>query len=292
MIGSTDNSIEECYSLKNNDERIIVINKENEKVSKTRNRGIEEAKGEYITFVDSDDLIHPDLINELVNNVKEYDICTCNYYNINNNKTIINSNMGNFNTTEGSVYIERMYKDMLFNPLWNKIYKTEIIKKYKLKFEEDIQVGEDYLFNLNYISHISNMNYINTPLYYYTIQNNSLSKKFINKTIDSEMKILIQLNKIYKENVWPMDYTYNQCMESIKGNMINLINGSKSKKEVMTFINTLTDRIKEEELLCGKIEDSLSKENKIIYKLLYKNYLYYYIRIRNIIKKIIKSIKR
>ena len=68
--GSTDNTQTVCENMAKKDTRINVINKENEKVSKTRNRGIEEATGDYIVFVDSDDYIQNNMIIKLLYNVE------------------------------------------------------------------------------------------------------------------------------------------------------------------------------------------------------------------------------
>lgn len=71
--GSPDNCGEICEEYKKKDNRIIVIHKENGGLSDARNKGIDIAKGEYLTFVDSDDLIHVDYLNTLFSLVKEYD---------------------------------------------------------------------------------------------------------------------------------------------------------------------------------------------------------------------------
>lgn len=63
--GSTDGSGDICDEYGKKDSRIKVIHKQNEGVSKTRNRGIDEARGEWITFVDSDDYITPDYLSDL-----------------------------------------------------------------------------------------------------------------------------------------------------------------------------------------------------------------------------------
>ncbi|MBU3807950.1 MAG: glycosyltransferase, partial [Candidatus Phocaeicola faecipullorum] len=63
--GSTDRSGRICDEYKEKDVRIRVIHKHNEGVSRTRNRGIDEAKGEWITFVDSDDYVTPGYLSDL-----------------------------------------------------------------------------------------------------------------------------------------------------------------------------------------------------------------------------------
>src|SRR5699024_896925 len=64
--GSTDNSVEICHTLATNDSRINVINQHNQGPSAARNRGIEEASGEFIQFVDADDVIEETMTEKLV----------------------------------------------------------------------------------------------------------------------------------------------------------------------------------------------------------------------------------
>ena len=72
--GSSDGTSELCDKLKEKDERIRVFHKENGGSSSARNLGIEEAKGEYLGFVDSDDFISPTMYEELINAICKYDV--------------------------------------------------------------------------------------------------------------------------------------------------------------------------------------------------------------------------
>lgn len=72
--GSTDGTGELCDKLKEKDDRIRVFHKKNGGSSSARNLGIEQAKGEYLGFVDSDDFISPTMYEELVNAVLEYEV--------------------------------------------------------------------------------------------------------------------------------------------------------------------------------------------------------------------------
>lgn len=77
--GSNDNSGEICDEYAKNDDRIIVIHKENGGLRSARNKGLDIATGEWITFVDSDDYIDTDMYEMLYSNAieKEVDICAC-----------------------------------------------------------------------------------------------------------------------------------------------------------------------------------------------------------------------
>lgn len=85
--GSTDNSLKICNEFKKNDNRIKILSKENEGVSVTRNKGIDVATGEYITFLDSDDTLNSKYIEELVNNIDENCLVRCFHKNIKNTIT-------------------------------------------------------------------------------------------------------------------------------------------------------------------------------------------------------------
>jgi len=72
--GSEDKSLEICEEYKKNDERIIIVNKENEGVSVARNIGIEKATGELISFVDADDYLEATFLQELLDIMEKYNV--------------------------------------------------------------------------------------------------------------------------------------------------------------------------------------------------------------------------
>ena len=77
--GSTDNSEQICRKEERQDNRIVFINKNNGGSASAKNVGLEIAKGDYISFVDSDDFIELDMIEYMVNTIKKYnaDIVQC-----------------------------------------------------------------------------------------------------------------------------------------------------------------------------------------------------------------------
>ena len=78
--GSTDNSLNICQQIQQQDKRIRIINQENKGASIARLKGIKQAKGKYLSFVDSDDLIEPDYIEQLVTAIEKHQtaIAACN----------------------------------------------------------------------------------------------------------------------------------------------------------------------------------------------------------------------
>lgn len=168
--GSTDGSgqIVEEYAVK--DQRITALHKTNKGVSSARNAGIDIAKGEYICFVDGDDIIAPTFLQDLYEAMGEAD-----------------SSMGGFKTfglpdkpgrivvpeskkvenLEESLY--RFYdirKTLALRYLWNRMFKTSIILNLRLRFREDIYYKEDGLFIVQYLCRSNGMVGITDSLLY------------------------------------------------------------------------------------------------------------------------------
>ncbi len=184
--GSTDDSLSICNDYCQKDNRIIVIDKVNSGQADSRNAGIEECKGKYIYFADSDDDISPELIETAVVGMKKdnSDLFIFNYY-----KTYIDN--GKRRDIEERAFLEGEYifsdeKDRLkfytnnyLNygcgfEVWNRLYKSEIIKDNNVRFPVFTPViGEDMCFNLFYMMHIDKVRVTNERLYHYLIRNDS-----------------------------------------------------------------------------------------------------------------------
>lgn len=190
--GSEDNSLEICKRLAREDSRISIIDKINEGVSKARNDGIEKANGEYILFVDSDDDIKKDMIEILVEKIQKSnsDLVLCGYnYNVMENNRLVSS-LKIFsqektilkNNLIKSYTIELMTSDLLIHSIWNKLYKMEIIKKFNIRYKEDLDFGEDLFFSLEYIYNIDSLDIVKQCLYNYYQYNtgNNLTSKYRN----------------------------------------------------------------------------------------------------------------
>ena len=151
--GSTDRTLEVCnqFKLDNSSINMKIINIRNSGVSCARNVGIDNIsrKSEYIIFVDSDDLLELNMFEVLLENIKEYDYVICNYYTLSGKQR----NVENYKKAEITKdnFIE-LYNVQAFNPLWNKIFKTDIILENNIKFNEKLKVGEDLEFVSKYIA--------------------------------------------------------------------------------------------------------------------------------------------
>ena len=87
--GSTDNSYQICKKYSEQDSRIVLIDKQNGGSASAKNYGLKIAKGDYISFVDSDDFVELDMIEYMVNTIKKFntDIVQCEFVNLYKNTT-------------------------------------------------------------------------------------------------------------------------------------------------------------------------------------------------------------
>lgn len=136
--GSTDKSLELIKKFKNNDSRIKIINKENTGYGDSMNRGIENAKGEYIFFVESDDWLVDGALNVLYENAKNFsaDIVKGNYfiYNSHQNQVNIYENLKKF---EYNCLISEEKRDELFfvaPSIWSALYKKDFLIQNRISF--------------------------------------------------------------------------------------------------------------------------------------------------------------
>lgn len=225
--GSKDKSGSICdlYALK--DKRIRVVHKPNGGVSSARNKGIEIAQGKYIMFCDSDDYVQPcwcEHLHGLIVN-KEVSLAFCGYKSVNIKSGDIVGSQKYADDVDCILprnVFWNIYMKNLLNMPWNKIYRAEIIKKNKIKFDENWAYNEDLLFVLNYIQSSNGCFGIsNALLYNYSqgidgsLTNRYVSnlweiKKHIFKEIDSTLDICgITLhaikNEYYSKWIWAIE---------------------------------------------------------------------------------------
>lgn len=179
--GSSDNSKEICLQYCDMYPQVVYIEKENEGVSSARNIGLNVAKGEYITFLDSDDYIRGSYFDKLDGYLcDDFDFLMFGKIIFDGQKeklcVLEESDTRNIKDTIDLVCKSLISQTLNFS--CNKIFRADIINRYKIRFDEDLAIGEDKVFVVQYIMHISNARFINDPLYVISIENSdSLSRK-------------------------------------------------------------------------------------------------------------------
>lgn len=171
--GSPDSCGLICDQYKINDPRIEVIHKENGGLSSARNRGLELAQGEYISFIDSDDYVSPVFIEELVNAAEEYnsDVVCVDYTTEEQKLSCSKHSQSLILNTNDAI-------SMLLNPTgyrcfaWNKLYKKYLFEN--IRYPEG-RLYEDIVTTYELFKFCNKIVYINSPYYYYRVRESSIS---------------------------------------------------------------------------------------------------------------------
>lgn len=204
--GSTDNTLDVLEEFKEKDERLQIYTVENGGPAKARNLGIEKAKGEYIYFMDSDDLIDSNMLLEMYSLAHENDleICACGYTmeNISTKTPHIKEFLfHDFIASNKETFREELMpliKSHLMYVVWNKLFKTELLSKYNIRFT-DYFSGEDRLFNIHTFEHIKSFGFINKPFYRYFLRGQaSLANRYVVNRFDAAVKAHESLISAYQ----------------------------------------------------------------------------------------------
>ncbi len=181
--GSPDSCPAMCEELAGTDSRIKVVHRENGGLSAARNTGIEYATGEYITFVDSDDMIDPSMISVLLDTIvkSEADMSVCMFKIFENDCDIGEAELLDGVKTVSArelLISERAYDR---TEAWGKLYKKEIFSS--LRFKEGIYYEDTHIFPY-ILESIEKVAFNGSKLYYYrknpelpTIMNAKFSKR-------------------------------------------------------------------------------------------------------------------
>lgn len=168
--GSKDLSLEVCRKYEKIDSRIKVFTKENGGVSTARNLGIENAQGEYICFIDSDDIVESDYLSSFVDeiNKEDYDLVICGFRNVLSTGETKFCELPGGNISDADVFWKNfgnlLEVNLLRSPV-NKLYRLKTLTEHSIRFDKSTQIAEDALFNSLYYEYVTSVSVINEPLY-------------------------------------------------------------------------------------------------------------------------------
>ena len=174
--GSTDSTAEICDSLAQKHNEVVCIHKENGGVSSARNRGIEEATGEYLLFMDSDDSYDANGLKaacEICEKQKPELLVfglSFNYYkdgNIYRRDELIYPGKNPLSPSQWAKDFENLFQHNALSSACNKIFKAEKIKENNIMFNKDIFLMEDFLFVLQYLSYVKTIHFLPEAIYHY-----------------------------------------------------------------------------------------------------------------------------
>ena len=235
--GSKDDTLKVCRQFADKDDRIIVIDSENSGVSMARNKAIAACKGEYITFIDSDDLYVPEFLSVMSELVADQsvDMGCCGYSMFGSQ----GENLGkecpeNRCVSQADYYvaIHNLLETKCFNILWNKIFKREIIADNNIKMDSKVSMGEDLLFVIDYMKFMSGKLLVtDKALYKYRLNPLGLQASTKTDNYDRRIEQWHQLGTLYRSFEFPVEnldeelmrIIYTSLMEAVETKNIDLI---------------------------------------------------------------------
>lgn len=245
--GSTDNSASICDEYMKIDNRIKVIHKKNGGVSQSRNFGLKESTGKKIIFVDSDDYIANNYIERLMT-YEKLDLVISGYFTVSDKgkKQYMVKNSKYMDKKDILKDLTRKNEINFYSVPYLKLFDKNIIDKNNIRFNEQIEYGEDTCFVYEYISKIENLQFINEALYFNNIsREESLSRKKRDDVWKEMYEVFKSGQSIYPKSNNEYSKQITQLyMKSSKTALNNAINNKATKSEFEELCKQIT-QIKE-----------------------------------------------
>ena len=211
--GSTDHTEKVLTRFEQSDPRFRIIRKENSGVSDSRNTAIKEAKGEFLQFVDCDDWIVKDATESLVRAACDHqcDMVIADFYRVVGHAIVHKGHIpvtGPITRKEYAEYMMKAPANFYYGVLWNKFFRTEVVRRQELLCSTELDWCEDFLFNLEYLQYVNRIYVMQKPIYYYVKTKGSLVDTKIDlpntvrtkKLLFDYYKDLYQSLELYEKN--------------------------------------------------------------------------------------------
>ena len=195
--GSTDNCSSVVKTIK--DDRVHLIEQENQGVSFSRNKGLALAKGEFIVFLDADDLLHPSFLEKRVFSLSKSTAIACasSVVLVDKSGEKIKENKNYFAANKSSQILE--FKNEIITCPSSYLFKTESLKKHKIKFNKNLQSSADKFFLLEVLKH-GEIELINESPMYYRILNDSMSHKITKTLLKDQISFYNEIKSFFKNS--------------------------------------------------------------------------------------------
>lgn len=190
--GSSDGSGDYCDKIALENQRVRVLHKPNGGVSSARNMGLAAAKGEFIGFLDADDAPKPHMYRLLTESARSCgsDLVMGGYEKADSHGTtpvslplepVIAERAGirkvAWSMAFWNAWVDGAFHPTLYGSVWPNLYRRGLIETHSIRFPEGVAIGEDLLFNLEYLFHARKISVVNEPLYRYNIANSSATRR-------------------------------------------------------------------------------------------------------------------
>lgn len=206
--GSIDKTDDICRFFSKKDSRIVFIDKKNEGVSLARNEALDKASGEYVFFVDSDDIIYKDSLQKIHCFLKrtpvdylrfEYEIIDSLGRLLYPNYEAAKRRRYEGKKMNSSDCIENLIRGEFFS--WSGVFKRTIIEKNNLRFLPGCTYNEDTLFMMHFFMYSQTHVYVSDKVYGYRKSETAVTCRFTERNYLDVERVVTELQKIY----------YSQC---------------------------------------------------------------------------------
>lgn len=191
--GSTDNTLDVAQAYAMKDGRITVLHQDNQGVSAARNLGLSRATGEWVTFVDGDDLITPDMLSVMLDAVDEKtDMVVCAHETFGASSEVFwpQSHWYRYRgeRMRRAAALRLIEGDSVLNIMCNKLHRRELIVRENLYLRKGIAIAEDALFNLEAVLCGNGIKYVNKVTYRYRIHSRSATQARTKSEFDAHVR--------------------------------------------------------------------------------------------------------
>lgn len=273
--GSKDKTLELINYFKTKDHRISIFTQENLGLSATRNKGMDNAAGKFIFFLDSDDVLSSHAISNLMASYQNNDIVTGITVNTSFIDDKVNKVSQLLHPKEGEITFENNHFEVLVRTMeiglkpvaQNRLYRKDFIDKHQLRFKHGI-LHEDELWFFETMLLAKNVKFINKETYFYRIDNQeSITKNIGDKNLESYIQVMQEiLTKYSKHKYFGVIATWYAVY--IKKIFLDFVVRDRSKLSD-EVISKLELALKESYIPLGK-DQILSKNNDMYYKTINK----------------------
>lgn len=282
--GSTDGSDSVCDEYAEQYDRVRVIHKNHGGVSAACNCGIDNAAGKYLMFCDSDDFAEQNWIETLYRYAEQYPdrfVLSAFFKDEINHSQTVRLKDASPNKQFSSDEYYYLYKNGFSAYRWNRIYRRDAVIGNHIRFDDSISIGEDVIFNIEYLKCCTGFLYIDKPLYHWVNNgNDSLSRAYHVKYYD-DIKALYypRISAIAEKDKQAF---YNEYFYRFY-NCIDIVNDER---------NTMTDKEKKayirymlhDDAFCHALEHSENSRLKSLLRFKSYSILRFYNQIHRIIK--------
>lgn len=226
--GSTDNSLNICKEYEKKSKKVKVFSQKNKGVSVARNLGLENAKGEWICFVDSDDFAENDMLSSFYDEAMKGDCDVLitppimDFDDYTNDAAIFEDNIDFTNKKDILIknMICRQYNSKLKTEIgaggpWGKLYKKSFLDETSVKFIEGLKRMQDVIFNIYVANKANKIIYKNIYKYHYRINQGSSTVKYNPTIYETFEKVITIMNEFVEKNKLDSSYTDAINMKTI-----------------------------------------------------------------------------